>query len=219
MRQHSIFYCLIIRSITAHRNYYIVKYFYPISYFLLLNFLFLNSCKSDVTNIKAQYSPNIDFENIEVDSLVDLEFQSDQSKKSNEIRRESRSVFTLNKEWNYVPVVESCLYIRTEPKISDFTIIQCLIPIRTGDLITEMWHQLKPTGKVKGDWAQFDYEFKIYTIKPDSPNAINFEEWDIARKKAHVEMKIKFKSYQTKGWVKYRNTDGSLNIKRKRDGC
>lgn len=187
-----------------------MKYFYPIPFLSLLYFLLIYSCKSDVTSIRTQNSQNIDFENIEVDSLGDLEIQ---------FHRESKSVFTLNKEWNYVPVVESCLYIRTEPKISDLTVIQCLIPIRSGELITEMWHQLKPTGKIKGDWAQFDYEFKIYTMKPDPPNAIDFEEWGIARKKAHDEMKIKFKSYQTTGWIKYINTDGTLNIDRKMDGC
>jgi len=194
-----------------------VKYFSPISYLSLLTLLLLNSCKSDGAG--TQYSQNIEFKNIEVDTLGDLEIQINQSKTSNEIHRESKSVFTLNKEWNYVPVVESCLYIRTEPKISDLTVIQCLIPIRSGELITEMWHQLKPTGKLKDDWALFDYEFKIYTMKPDPPNANDFEEWDIARKKAHDEMKIKFKSYQTTGWIKYRNTDGTLNIDRKKDGC
>lgn len=196
-----------------------MKYFCPISYSFLLIFLLLNSCKSDVTSINTPNFKNIDSKNIEVDSLVDLEIQSNKSKTRDEIQPENTSVFTLNNEWNYVPEVESCLYIRTEPKISDLTIIQCLIPIRTGDLISEMWHELKPTGKVTGDWAQFDYEFKIYTAKPDPPNDFNFEEWDIARKKTHEEMKIKYKSYQTTGWVKYRNSDGSLNIKRKKDGC
>ncbi len=168
--------------------------------------------------MKTQISEQTDLENIEADSLANFAYQTSQSKNTKEIYPENKSEFTLNNEWNYVPTVESCLYIRTEPKISDLTIIQCLIPIRTGELISEMWHQLKPTGRVNGDWAQFNYEFEIYTMKPDSPDTFNFEEWDIARKAVHDEMKKKFKCYKTTGWVRYRNPDGSLNIKRKKDG-
>ena len=75
----------------------------------------------------------------------------------------------------YVPNVETCLYIRSAPIISDSTIIQCLIPIKYAEYVSGMWHELIPTGLVKGDWAEFKYHFEIYTAKPDPPYSEDVE--------------------------------------------
>lgn len=127
--------------------------------------------------------------------------------------------FTLDVQSSYVPNVQTCLYVRTSPNISDSNIIQCLIPEKTEDPISGMWHQLNPTGKIDGNWAEFKYSFEIYTSKPDIPENEFFREWKKKRDRAHESAKNKYRNIRKKGWVKFRNEDGTPNIVVPRAGC
>jgi len=129
------------------------------------------------------------------------------------------TIFTLDLRLTYVPSVQTCLYIRTSPNISDSNIIQCLIPEKSEDHISGMWHKLRPTGKTDGDWAEFWYSFEVYTSKPDIPENDFFREWQKKRDRAHKFAKKKYRTIRKKGWIKFRNEDGTPNIVIPMEGC
>ena len=122
------------------------------------------------------------------------------------------SIFTLDTELNYAPNVKTCLYIRSSPNINESNIIQCLIPEQSSKNISGMYHNLVATGQEVKDWAEFYYVFKIYTLKPDIEDQKYMKAWLLNRDKAHEAANKKYRTIRKKGWIKYRNDDGTINI-------
>ncbi len=130
------------------------------------------------------------------------------------------SSLVLDPNLSYVLDVETCLYIRTSPEVSDTNIIQCLIPESNQAFITSMFHELVPTGKIVGDWAEFTYAFDVYTLKPEpQDNILDIDDWLKSMNKAHKEVKQQYRTYREKGWIKFKNSDKDYNIKIKKPGC
>jgi len=133
--------------------------------------------------------------------------------KSTDQKNDSVGEFVLDIDQHYVPVVETCVYIRSAPNLDNSTIIQCLIPERSAEFVTGMAHHLKPTGNTDGDWAEFEYWFDVYTMKPDPQDSINFDTWTQKRDVAHKAAREKYRTFRKKGWLKYRNNDGTSKVK------
>jgi len=117
-----------------------------------------------------------------------------------------------NPEQYFIPSVQFCLYIRSSPEISDDNIIQCLIPHRSEEYVTAMYHELLPTGETQDGWAEFRYSFDIYTMKPDVQEDVEFRKWRKLVDQRHEKLKQEFHARRMFGWLKYRNSDGSHNI-------
>ncbi len=181
--------------------------------------LLILSCTSE-SNIPQKASgeiPTVIQKDTTISDLSKVEPKQRLASAKKDIEKPNSS-FVLSKEKRYVPNVESCLYIRSQPILADSTIIQCLIPIKHQEFVSEMWHELIPTGREDGDWAEFSYSFEIYTFKPDQPHDENMEEWLAKRKKVHDQMKARYRTFRNIGWIKYRDNDGTLNIDIKKDG-
>lgn len=119
----------------------------------------------------------------------------------------------LDIDQTYVPVVETCVYIRSAPNLDNSTIIQCLIPERTAEYVTGMAHHLKPTGNTDGDWGEFEYWFDIYTNKLEPQDTIDVDIWTQKKDEAHEAAKKKYRTFRKNGWLKYKNNDGTSKIK------
>ena len=146
-----------------------------------------------------------------------IEVTNDSIVEQNELSQSAE--ISLIKEKRYVPNIKTCLYIRTSPTISNSNIIQCLIPEKSSEFITEMYHELIPTGIIDGNWAEFNYSFDVNTQKPDPQDDVVLSKWLDNRDKAHRKAKIQYRAFRKKGWVKFKNNIGDWNIKIKRDGC
>lgn len=192
--------------------------------YVLLSFLLFTQCKSESDAVPQQGKT---FTSEVSKKLVDIsENEKPAQTIANILKQDTEEQkiktdtgFTIDKEMTYVPDVQTCIYIRTSPNISDSNIIQCLIPESSAEGISGMTHSLRPTGKVKGNWAEFYYEFDVYTHKPDVQDAVFFQEWDKKRNQAHERAKKKYRAFRNSGWLKFRNEDGTLNIKFPNIGC
>jgi hypothetical protein len=190
-------------------------------YYLICLISLIISCKPQSSNQNPTDGYNKNKKPLRIDTLNRSEVSTPTHRlESGSIaqKKSTTDSFILDINEYYVPNVETCLYIRSAPIIVDSTIIQCLIPIKQAEFVTEMWHELIPTGLVKGDWAEFKYHFEIYTMKPDQPHDENMDKWHDTRKKVHDRMREKYKTYRKKGWIRYRDPEGHLNINIRKDG-
>ncbi len=118
-----------------------------------------------------------------------------------------------NTEESYVVNVQTCLNVRSTPEIKEGNVLQCLLPIKYGELVDIYFHELRPTGKIQGDWAEFYFDFDAVTYKPDVQDTVDFDSYMAAKEKVRLALHKKYDAPpKSKGWIKVVNEDGSLNV-------